>query len=409
MAKLASSVSRLELPRRGRMLWAAFFETRDVQLRAQEGLLRAIASGDGATVCRAFDQWDITTARTQAILADFSAYNVKRLDRTVNELESRRARSLAALFALLAAAAGVALPYSLFVSRRVTRPLLAMGAVAERVAREREALAVEGAERADEIGALARAFNAMTEDLVRTNAQLAGALRVRDEFLSIASHELKTPVTSLRLQLDGIARRMRAEGEAVPPWIGVAQRQVRRIEALIGQLLDVTRIREGRLALEIGDVDLASVGRDAAERLSPELERAGNTLELDLAPGVVGRWDAGRLDQVVTNLLTNAAKYAPGTAVSVRVRAGPGSALLEVEDAGAGVPEALRPRVFEAFERGTTPRAVSGLGLGLFIVRQIVEAHGGTVQLEQAPSGGARFVIEIPCAEPAARSAAGEA
>jgi len=104
----------------------------------------------------------------------------------------------------------------------------------------------------------------------------------------------------------------------------------------------------------------------------------------------------------VTNLLSNAVKYAPGTPVSVRVRAGAAQAVLEVEDGGSGIPPELRPRVFDPFERGATARALGGLGLGLFIVRQIVDAHGGEVRVEDAPGGGARFVVVLPRAEVAA-------
>jgi signal transduction histidine kinase len=277
-----------------------------------------------------------------------------------------------------------------------------MSATAERIAREKVALPVEGAGRPDEIGVLARALNQMTADLVLASRRLADALAMRDEFLSIASHELKTPLTPLKLHLDGAARRLEASAEAAPPWMESARRQVRRLETLIEQLLDMSRIRAGRLALDVERTDLATVARTASDPFLPELERAGNALRLDLASGVVGRWDAGRLEQVVTNLLSNAVKYAPGTPVSVSVRVEGAFGVIEVQDGGPGVPPELRGRVFEPFERGATARALGGLGLGLFIVRQIVDAHGGEVRVEDGPGGGARFLVLLP------RAAGGE-
>jgi len=394
-------IAALALTERGRDLWRDLVAIRELRLGLQRKLLDA-ARSDGPQRRSAFAGWDLASERETALLADFGVYNVKQLDRIVREAESRRARALASLAATLLAAALAVSLVSMRIRRHVVRPLLAMSATAERIALEKVAVPVEGEDRADEIGVLARALNQMTADLVLASHRLAGALAMRDEFLSIASHELKTPLTSIKLQLDGVARRMETSGESPPPWMAAAQRQVRRLETLIGQLLDVARIRAGRLALDLEETDLAAVAQAAADRFAPELERADNALRLELAPDVVGRWDAGRLDQVVTNLLSNAVKYAPGTPVSVRVRAGAAQAVLEVEDGGSGIPPELRPRVFDPFERGATARALGGLGLGLFIVRQIVDAHGGEVRVEDAPGGGARFVVVLPRAEVAA-------
>jgi signal transduction histidine kinase len=393
--RAADRVAALALPARGRRLWREFIAGRRQRLALQGDLLDAAASA--ATMERAaFARWDLASERETALLADFGVYDVKRLDWIVREAEARRAGALAALAATLLAAAAALSVVALRIRRRVVRPLLAMSATAERIALEKVALPVEGAGRQDEIGLLARALNQMTADLVLASQRLAEALALRDEFLSIASHELKTPLTSLKLQLEGASRRLEAAGTPLPPWMGAAQRQVRRLEALIEQLLDMSRIRAGRLSLDLESTDLSEVARTAAGRLAHELERAGNVLQLELAPGVSGRWDPGRLDQIVTNLVSNAVKYAPGTPVSLRVRAEGERGILEVEDGGSGVPEELRARVFDPFERGATARALGGLGLGLFIVRQIVEAHGGEVRVENTPAGGARFVVVLP-------------
>jgi signal transduction histidine kinase len=387
-------ISALELPARGRAVWSDYVSARGAQLAAAQALLDAVGAPRDRYAL-AFDRWALVSGRTSALLADLAVWDVKRLDRAVAESDAQRKRTLAALAATLVAAAGALIVLAARINGRVVRPLLAMSAVASRIGKEQTALPVAGGEREDEIGTLARALNGMTAQLVEANEQLVGALATRDEFLSIASHELKTPLTSLKLQLDGAAHRLAAQRE-LPPWIAAAQRQVRRLDGLIGQLLDVSRIRAGRLALDVSETDLAHVVATVLERFGPELERAGNPVRLELAEGATGRWDAGRLDQVVTNLISNAVKYAPGTPVSVRVRAADGRAVLEIEDGGAGVPPALRDHVFDPYERGATPRAVGGLGLGLFIVRQVVEAHGGTVSVGSGRAGGARFVVELP-------------
>ncbi len=403
-AGVVERISALALPSRGHELWGELVAVRELRLRVQRELLDAVAA-PGPEQRSALVRWDLASERETAMLADFGVYDVKRLDRMVRDAEASRSRALAGLAATLLAAAVAVSLVAIRVQRRVARPLLAMSATVERIALEKVALPVEGEERADEIGVLARAVNQMTADLVLATQRMASALAMRDEFLSIASHELKTPLTSLKLQLDASVRRQQASGESAPAWMSSAQRQVRRLEVLIGQLLDVSRIRAGRLHLELEEMDLATVARAAADHFAPELERAGNALQLELAAGVVGRWDPARLDQVVTNLLSNAVKYAPGTRVSIRVRAEGRRAVLEVEDGGSGVPPALRARVFEPFERGATARALGGLGLGLFIVRQIVDAHGGEVRVEDGAAGGARFVVALPRPEVAAEPA----
>ncbi len=393
LARTAAAVSGLELPPRGRAVWADVVRARERQLQAQDELLYAIRGGDERAVRLAFDKWDLTTEKTTALLADFSGYNVRRLDRAMAELEARRNRSLALLLAILVAAAAVVAPFSIFVSRAVARPLLAMSAVAERVAREKVLLRVEGGGRKDEIGVLARSFNAMTEDLVQANAQLADALQLRDEFLSVASHELKTPLTALKLQLDLCAR---AQGGDASTWLAAAQRSSRRLEKLVTQLLDVTRIRAGRFSLERRDASLSEIVAAVLDRFGPELERTATALELAVAPGVTGRWDPDRLDQVVTNLVSNALKYAPGKPLTVRVEATPDRAVLTVQDRGPGIARESHDAIFERFERAGGERGAGGLGLGLFIVRQITIAHGGDVRVTSAPGEGAAFTVELP-------------
>ncbi len=242
------------------------------------------------------------------------------------------------------------------------------------------------------------------------NARLYGkaehAVRARDQFLAVASHELKTPLAPLRTRIQMLERLVaRGELETLPREKLVriltgADAQVLRLVGLIDDLLDVTRLGTKRFRLDVAPTDLASVIRDVAERHHAELVAAGCSLRLELAsaPGV---WDQARLEQVFTNLLTNAMKYARGAPIEVRLEADAARARLVVRDHGPGIPPDYRERVFRAFERGPRGGGVSGHGLGLFIVREIVRAHGGEILLESAEGGGTAFTIELPRSPPA--------
>ncbi|WNG62070.1 PAS domain-containing protein [Archangium gephyra] len=237
----------------------------------------------------------------------------------------------------------------------------------------------------------------------RANLYLAAraAVRVREEFLSVAGHELRTPLTSLKLQLQLLERtRPPAVGA---PRLRAMERQVGRLESLVESLLDVGRLSEGRLSLELGEVELRALTREVLERLAEVLARAGCEVHLEAPAPVHGHWDAHRLDQVLVNLLTNAAKYGAGHPVHVRVEEAGGFARLTVRDEGIGIaPEAL-PRLFGRFERAVSERQYGGIGLGLYISRQLVEAMGGRVHVDSRLGEGATFAVELPLrAAPAA-------
>jgi signal transduction histidine kinase/DNA-binding NarL/FixJ family response regulator len=240
-------------------------------------------------------------------------------------------------------------------------------------------------------------------DNARLYTEAREAIRMRDEFLSIASHELRTPLTPLQLQVgtlrahsDDLARGL-ASQEWIEERLDRIARQGRRLERLIGQLLDVSRISAGRLTLDLERVDLASVVSDVEQRLreAEAIARSGCTVTTDLEH-VVGEWDRMRLEQVVDNLLSNALKYASGTAVTVKVAAEDGTAVLTVEDKGIGLSPNDKERVFGRFERAVSSRHYGGLGIGLFIVREVVDALGGTVEVESEVGKGAKFTVRLP-------------
>jgi len=225
------------------------------------------------------------------------------------------------------------------------------------------------------------------------------AIEARDDFLSVASHELRTPLTSILLRLEAIERGIGVgrKADLTDPQgpLGVVLRQCKRLSGLVDQLLDVSRIRRGSLDLELEDVDLGEVLRDVSARLDADVARAGSSLSLS-AGTVTGRWDRARVEQVVTNLLSNAIKFARGTAIEAVVDTTDGCARLVVRDGGMGISVADQKRIFGRFERAASSRHFGGLGLGLYITRQIVNAHGGTIQLTSAPGEGTVVTVELP-------------
>ena len=224
--------------------------------------------------------------------------------------------------------------------------------------------------------------------------QVQEALRLRDEFLAIAAHELKTPLTAIRLQLR-LLRDAAAADPKVNARIESALRSTGRLGDLIERLLDVSLIAEGKLALEREQMDLAEVVSDVVDRLAPSAQLS-NTEVTAKVESVTGSWDRIRLEQVITNLLSNAVKYGAGTEVEVQVFRRDDRAVLQIEDRGPGIPEDARSRLFGRFERAAPVEKYGGLGLGLYITREIVVAHGGTVRAENVAPQGARFTVELP-------------
>jgi signal transduction histidine kinase len=228
------------------------------------------------------------------------------------------------------------------------------------------------------------------------------AVRLRDEFLSVASHELRTPLTSLKLEVANLARLAQRNQGVVPPArfsekLGKIDGQAERLHQLINALLDVSRIASGRLELETEDVDLSQLAHEVVARFQDEAARAGCTLSV-VAPGpVMGSWDRSRLDQVLTNMVTNALKYGQGKPVEVIVEVAGSSARLAVRDQGVGIAPDDQQRIFDRFERASSTRSFGGIGLGLWIVREIVRAHQGDVRVESVPGAGASFIVELPC------------
>lgn len=221
------------------------------------------------------------------------------------------------------------------------------------------------------------------------------ALAVRDEFLVIASHELRAPVTNISLRLQQLSRliergavraALRVVGDAV-------HTEVHRLVTLIDALLDAQAVK-GQLVLQRTDVELAAVVAEVVDRLRARAEQAGSEVIVDV-PEIHGRWDRMRIEQVVSNLVSNAIKYGRGCPVRVVGRAEPAGAQLEIVDEGIGISQEDIDRIFGKFERAV-PSHYGGLGLGLFISRQIVEAHDGVIHVHSTPGIGSTFRVVLP-------------
>ncbi len=266
-------------------------------------------------------------------------------------------------------------------------------------------LGLTGAEQLRAIAHFQRQANTLKLELCKRElieVELQKAIQSRDEFLSIASHELKTPITSLLLQTQLQQKRLEKKDpsvfdpQAISKNLTTTCRSVKRLSQLVDDMLDISRITYGKFHFEMEAVNLGALVRDVVDRFDDQLRMANCKYRLTLDSGVTGDWDPYRLEQVIVNLLTNAIKYSPGRAIEISVTSDQTLAHLSVRDQGVGIlPENLE-RIFQRFERAISADTVSGLGLGLYISRQIVTAHQGRIWAESTLGQGTTFHITLP-------------
>ena len=251
---------------------------------------------------------------------------------------------------------------------------------------------------AEELGR--RAGLALENSLLFEQAQRA--ITVRDEFLSVASHELKTPLTSLKLQAQMTEMKLKKDPAATltQPVIGKLlsqfNRQIDRIGHLIDDMLDISRLGSGKLSLTPEWFDLSDLVAEVGERLAPQFALANCQLQFEKTCEATGSWDRFRMEQVLTNLLTNAVKFSPASTIRVSVSIVENGIRVSVLDQGRGIAETDQERIFQQFERAVSANEVSGLGLGLYIVRQIVQMHGGEIRVKSELWVGSEFYFTLP-------------
>lgn len=240
-------------------------------------------------------------------------------------------------------------------------------------------------------------------DRVRYEEELRTALKVRDEFLSIASHELKTPITSLKLQVQLITRDLK-RSEALDlsqkyiKALDMASRQTDRLTFLVDNLLDVTRVESGQFNIRPVRFNLSQVLLDTIDRFHGLLLEANCPLTLNVSPDIVGVWDQNRIEQVLVNLISNAVKYAPEKPIVIELRADSDHAVFRIKDHGPGLTEADKSKIFQQFKRVKSSLNISGLGLGLYISKKIIDSHKGLILVDSEEGQGTIFTVKLPLA-----------
>lgn len=246
-----------------------------------------------------------------------------------------------------------------------------------------------------------RRQQALVAELQATQTELERALRMRDEFMSMVVHELRTPLSVLAMEVRVRQHQVAAGNttffspENLSKMFERDQRQVRSLTRLIDDMLDVSQIQHGKLSIRRGTCDLAAMLRRVVAEVQGQRSDVPITLKADGAD-VVGEWDEFRLEQVVVNLLTNALRYGAGKPIRVELNPLPGAATIRVSDQGVGIAPDDKARVFEQFVRVGDRTRIPGLGLGLYITKQLVEAHGGTISVESALGEGSTFTVALP-------------
>lgn len=256
----------------------------------------------------------------------------------------------------------------------------------------------------DKNGNVVRWYGSLTdiEAQKHANLQLLKAIEMRDQFLSIASHELKTPLTSYKLQLQIRKRYLEKKDyskfspEKLNKMVSDDERQVNRLVRLVDDMLDISRIRSGKMELECSVFDLRELLLDVVSRISPQFIAQNCQVIVNDASEVIGKWDRHKIEQVIINLLTNALKYGNSKDVEISLFFKENLVSLHVKDYGIGICKEDQMRIFELFERVLNPKSVTGLGLGLFIVKQIVDAHHGKISIESEIENGSTFIVELP-------------
>jgi signal transduction histidine kinase len=250
-----------------------------------------------------------------------------------------------------------------------------------------------------------REQEALLKQLQNTQNELKQAVRMRDDFMSIVAHEVRTPLNGLILETQlrkmHLARNNAAAFtlDKMHAMVDRDERQIKSLIRLIEDMLDVSRIRTGKLSIRPSRLDLAQLVNNLLQNFAPQVEAAESSVTLTAEQPVVGHWDEFRIEQVISNLLTNALRYGAKSQIDVRVYNQDGQAQVEIQDRGIGISEEDQQRIFQQFERVSAKAVVAGLGLGLFISEQIVAAHGGSITVESRIGEGALFRVCLPLQE----------
>jgi PAS domain S-box-containing protein len=264
---------------------------------------------------------------------------------------------------------------------------------------------VRGRPLMDTSGSVVRWLGTITEieEEKEAHEAIQKALTARNDLLSVCSHELRTPIAAMKLQTQMALRNIEKgvagalDASTIKDWLVQSNKQLDRLTRLLEEILDFSRVLGGRLKLTIEPFDLGELVNEVAKRFGPKMEEVHSTLECSIQNPLPVTADRFRMDQVLTNIIGNAIQYAPGKPICISLTADDKAAFLSVQDCGNGIAVEDTERIFEPYERAISPMHMSGLGLGLYISRQIVLAHKGTIRAQNRSDGtGALFIVEIP-------------
>ncbi len=245
-------------------------------------------------------------------------------------------------------------------------------------------------------------FEEEIERLIREKRQAEKEIRARDEFISIASHELKTPLTTTLLKLQTALHNVRHVSLAnfsvqnLLDMLESAETQTKRLSKMINDLLNVSLMRTGRLELELDKHDLKEIMQDVVKRFIEKAENEHTKITSDAKTSIVVKVDRVRIEQVIANLISNAMKYGQGKPIHVSLQKEGSVARISVKDQGLGIPKNQQEKIFNLFERGGQNGDIKGLGIGLYISNQIVIAHGGKIRIKSKENKGSEFTVELP-------------
>lgn len=239
-------------------------------------------------------------------------------------------------------------------------------------------------------------------EIIRSQKLLEDAVRGRDEFLSIASHELKTPLTSIQLQTQMSKRRLEKNlerpigNEELIKIVHQTELGLKRLNRLVDDMLDVSRINSGKLSFNYEKFNFKDLAYEVMDRMQPLAKLSDTQILIKNDHDAVGEWDRFRLEQVLTNLISNALKYGDSTPVEIEFKSEAGFFTFSVSDKGPGISQEFQEKIFERFEREGSRDSVAGLGLGLYICREIINRHEGRIWVESSTGKGAKFLVRLP-------------
>lgn len=280
---------------------------------------------------------------------------------------------------------------ALLIARNISRPLLSLTKSARALGEGKPIRDINTG--LSEITEVNEALKSAAATRDENEKRIQEAVNVRDTFLSVASHELKSPLTSLKLQFQMLSRNQNKELEKPLKRIGA---QVERLNKLIDELLDVTRISAGKMTFSPEVFDLVTLTEDVIQGTENS-----HLITLDAPASLMGKWDRHRIEQVMVNLTSNAIKYGNGMPVAISILPEDEVVTIEVRDRGFGISPQDLEKIFERYERVGNHTGISGLGLGLWIVKKILEGCGGGISVRSQPGEGTTFTVTLPLTETA--------